>query len=854
MSPQSAIAHYRITGKLGEGGMGAVYRATDTKLNREVAVKVLPDDFAGDPDRLARFQREAQVLASLNHPNIAAIYGVEEKALVLELVEGSAPAGPMTQEQALPIVQQLIDALEYAHEKGVVHRDLKPANLKITPEGRLKVLDFGLAKALTGEVAQTDAANSPTMTMRATMAGVIIGTAAYMSPEQARGQVVDKRADIWSFGVVVYELLTGRPLFDGPTVSDTLALVLTKEIDFAAAPAEWRTLLRRCLERDARKRLRDIGDALPLVGSAEAAVPAAQNSRAKWLVGAIAAAALLTAGALAFIHFGEQAPRAEVMRFEIPAPPQVTLSNQISLSPDGRQLAFLAHKTGSPRQIWIRSLASVESRPLAGTEGAGNTFFWSPDSRFLVFEAAGQVKSLDVSSGTAQVWCTECPSFRGGAWNPDGVVLFTTNFNGLTRAKAPGEAGAPVDGGAAIRGSVAFLPDGKHYLYARQDGICAGSLDAPLRQEIRPLVPAGPRRFAYARSSTGRGFILFERSGTLLAQTIDTDRLVTIGGAVTVASAVTDFSVSDTGVLAYRSGTGDASGSQLVWYDRKGAAGAQVGPPSSWGDISISPDGKTVLTDRSENNSGAKAWSGDLARGVFSRLITGATHETGPLQLPDGRTVFSYRAQGSPGDLYAIGAGQPELWFRSEDVKHPNGISPDGKYLIYDDHTATAHQDLFVVAIPAPGMAAQKPIPFLATPADETFGQFSPDGRWVAYSSDETGRREVYVREFLPNAVPAAGARKWLISTDGGDKPRWARNGKELYFLSPSGKLMATPVKTAPQFEPGIPAALFEVSVTGFAPYDVAADGRFLVNTPAPSGGDSSTPITVVLNWTAGLR
>jgi serine/threonine protein kinase/Tol biopolymer transport system component len=861
MTPASQIAHYRITTKLGEGGMGAVYRATDTKLNREVAIKILPKEFSGDPDRFARFTREAQVLASLNHPNIAAIYGVEEHSLILELIEGPTLAeriaqGPISLAEALPLVQQFVEALEYAHERGVVHRDLKPANLKITPEGRLKVLDFGLAKALAAEAAAPDPKYSATVTMHATMAGAILGTAAYMAPEQARGHTVDKRADIWAFGAILYEMLTGRALFDGPTVSDTLALVLTKEVDFASAPPEVRVLLRRCLERDARKRLRDIGDSLPLIDSAPPATAAAPGkSRTAFVLGALAVAGLLAAGALAFLHLRERPPDAELFRFEIPTPPTAVMGQTLSLSPNGRQLAFTARKLGGVRQIWIRRLDALESRALPGTESTGNSLIWSPDSRFLMYAALGQVRKVDVSSGASQVVCSGCPAIQGGAWNAGGLVLFTTSFSGLVKVPVSGESAVPVQGGAAIRGSIAFLRDGRRFLYSSQNGIYVGAADAPFRDDARPILSTGDLRFAYAQTSGEHDHILFERSGALLAQAIDKDKLALVGTPVTVASEVTAFTASNTGVLAYRSGSISGAGNRLIWYDRTGTPGPQLGPSAAHSGVAaFSADGKSVLVDRAEPDGTYRGWIGDVARGVFSRIGTEAINEAAPIPLPDGRIVVSHTMKGGQSDLYVLGAGQPEAWVQSPNVKHANDVSPDGRYLIYDDHNGAPRQDLWVLRIPPPGTAPEKPIPFLATAADETFGQFSPDGRWVAYSSDETGQREIYVREFLPTANPAAGAKKWLVSVGGGDKPRWAKNGKELFYLSPGSKMMAVPVKTAPQFEPGIPVALFDVIASGFSPYDVSADGRFLINTPPPPGGESNLPIVVVLNWTAGLK
>ena len=481
MTPESCIAHYRIVSKLGEGGMGEVWRATDTKLNREVAIKVLPAAFASDPERMARFHREALVLASLNHPNIAAIYGVEERALIMELVPGPTLAdriaqGDLAPDEALSIARQIAEALEYAHERCVIHRDLKPANIKITPEGRVKVLDFGLAKAVGATTTPDDAPaailiSSPTLTMQGTQLGVIIGTAAYMAPEQARGLAVDKRADIWAFGVVVYEMLAGRRMFEGQTISDTLAAVLRADVDWAALPAglpaNILVLLRRCVERDIRKRLRDIGDARleleqPVAFRRWAALP--------WIVAAVFAVAAL--GVIVFPLHRAAAP-APLMRFSIPPPPQSTFSNWLALSPDGRHLAFSATGADNVNRLWVRSLDSLSSRPLAGTEGVNSSsFFWSFDSRFVAFQLAEKVKKIDIAGGLPQTLC-EAPWFMlGGAWNADGVILLGNNTGPLMRISSAGGTATPVTRKETSRGELyhtdpVFLSDGKHFLYFR---------------------------------------------------------------------------------------------------------------------------------------------------------------------------------------------------------------------------------------------------------------------------------------------------------------------------------------------------------------------------------------------------
>ena len=444
LSEGSHLGHYQVLSLLGKGGMGEVYRARDTKLKRDVAIKVLPEDVARDPERLARFQREAQVLASLNHSNIATIHGVEERALVMELVEGDSPKGPMPVEEVRKLASQMAAALEYAHDKGIIHRDLKPANIKVTPDGVVKLLDFGLAKAFSNQKEPSASSeNSPTITMQATQAGIIIGTAAYMSPEQARGKTVDKRADIWAFGVVVYEMLTGQRLHKGETVTDTLASVLKEEPDWDKVPAQFRPLLRRCLEKDPRKRLRDIGDAMPLVTEGQSDSLQAETARTSKLPWAVAALFALAALAVAVIHFREKPAAATVTRYQIRLPENVnfTSSGSFTLSPDGQHIAFSAVAPGNPPRVWIQDLDALEARVLSETFTGPNPppFFWSPDSRFLVYsENSPKLKKVDVQTGALQDISEKPTPPVGGSWNASGTIIFGSTNTGLWRVDAAG--------------------------------------------------------------------------------------------------------------------------------------------------------------------------------------------------------------------------------------------------------------------------------------------------------------------------------------------------------------------------------------------------------------------------------
>jgi Tol biopolymer transport system component len=906
---------YEITAPIGEGGMGQVYLATDTTLGRQVAIKILPDAFAADADRLARFEREAKTLASLNHPHIAAIYGFEKSAgthaLVMELVEGEdlsqrIARGTIPLDDALLIARQIAEALEAAHEQGIIHRDLKPANIKVRTDGTVKVLDFGLAKAMEPAAGSSPSmSKSPTITTPAmTRTGMILGTAAYMSPEQAAGKATDKRADIWSFGVTVWELLTGQRLFDGETISHTLADVLRAEIDFGKLPLDTppgiREMLRRCLDRDTRSRLRDIGEARvaiqkyltnPASAGVTYAAPSPAAGKTSWLTAAafgVAAVAIASATWLAFVHFRERPPVTATVRFQIPPLEATTFGTTGVLSPDGRRIAFEAPGPDGRSLLWVRSLDAVEARSLPGTEGASPGPFWSPDSRSLAFGVngfPGRLKKVDASGGAPQTLCEYDGGYREGAWNAEGVILFGALSTGLLRVSDSGGQASPVTKIDVSRQEIqhagpTFLPDGRHFLYHRASrvpenrGIYLGALDAtPENQSTARLLTTDSDPVFVPSSSSSDGFLLFLREGSLLAQAFD-GRSQLGGGAIPIAEDVGNtgsygwFSASATGSLAFRTGRTASATIELLWVDRQGKRVGQFGPRLEYGDhgVQLSPDGKRVVVTKGEANrfsgavgstQGSRAWIAELSRAIFSRLNAGEGTEGAPAVSPDGHIAFSSTLNGAIGDLYwmpAGGVGAPEpLLVKSSTVKHPNGFSPNGQFLIYDDHSAQ-RQDLWILPIEPSPSGERKPIPFLVTQADETFGQFSPDGKWIAYSSDESRRREVYVQGFAPDRVPAAAGGKVQISTAGGDKPRWRRDGKELYYIAPDRKMMAVPVKLGPPFEPGVAVPLFETRVVGFRPYDVGADGRFLLYTPTEAGAPASSPVTIVLNWQAGLK
>jgi Tol biopolymer transport system component len=892
------LSHYRITAALAAGGMGEVYRATDTKLGREVAIKVLPSEVTQDPERLSRFRREAHLLAALNHPHIAAIHGLEEADakpfLVLELVEGEdlkarLERGAIPVDEVLEIAKQIAEALEEAHNKGIVHRDLKPANVKVTPDGKVKVLDFGLAKAWTGEATEgspssASMSQSPTLEHSGTAAGVILGTAAYMSPEQARGKAVDKRGDVWAFGVLMWEMLTGLALFTGDTLTDVIAAVLTKEPDLdvlpAGTPRAVRRLLSRCLRKDPRTRLPDIGAARLdlqelLAGTAEETGAEAGGSvstapeirRLARHRGVWAAVALVSAGLaalVAILYFTEVPEPRPAAHFVLDLPDDMSFGEVdfTAVSPDGRQVAFAGVSSDGSRRLWIRPLGSPEARPLAGTDGAESPF-WSPDGKSIAFSAAGDLKKLTLSGGTVQRICSLPDAGAGlGTWNTEGTIVFSSGMRvaSLFSVSSAGGEAKPLTTHDESRGETShwlpwFLPDGHHFLFdiastqEESAGVHVASIDAP--EQRQRLLPGGTRVIHAS------GHLLFVREGTLFAQPFDPGSLGMSGEPVPVAENVSHFSAwrdwgrfsaSPSGVLAYRT-TGERSNVQLAWVDRKGEQLAPVGEPGPYHQIALSPDGRRVAVEILDTEGGWDLWMIDVSRGVASRLTSDPAIERDPVWSPDGQEVVYRVSSGRDHSLFRKGLrGEPASpvpggsGAKGERVT-PESWSSDGKTLLYRRIDGST-----VWALPLEGGGEAEVILNLEFRLDEP--QISPDGRWLAYTSEESGEWEVYVQPFRRSG------ERVRVSLEGGGQPKWRGDGKELFYAAPDGQLMALDVGEGTAGpEVSLPTALFEVGDfnPGDDDYGVSADGqRFLVKVPVEE--DVEARIHVVLNWPSLLK
>ena len=881
LAPGSKFGSYEVVSELGAGAMGEVWRARDARLAREVALKVLPESLAQDRERLQRFEREAQVLASLNHPNIAAIYGVEESqgatALVLEIVEGPTlderiAQGPMPIDEAVAIARQIAEALEYAHERGVVHRDLKPANVKLSPDGRVKVLDFGLAKAIAPDTSgRSDSAISPTITSPAMMTGIgmILGTAAYMAPEQASGKPVDKRADIWAFGVVLWEMLTGKRLFDDATISDTLAAVLRAPVEWdtlpPSTPAGVRRLLKRCLDRDPKKRLRDIGEAKialdtlgsepePVAASAVSAPPPRSLARAIVWATAIAVAAVAVTAIVGFMN----APSADkpVARFVVPVPDGISEIRWPRLSPDGTMIAFQGRGASGKFSIWIRPVDAFDARELPGTEGAARPW-WSPDNRYIAFFVGGQLKKIAPSGGPAQLIC-EGSAGADGAWGISGTILFDGRaIDPIHRVEASGGQASETSKPDASKGEAGhawpyFLPDGKHFVFLatsntpqKKGMLKIGSLG---ESSSTPLIPSS------SRAEYANGYLLYLIDGTLVAHRFDPDKLALSGEPVPLAENIINdangaaaFSTSSTGSLVYMSGL-TAGGSSLVWVDRAGKELEAIGEPAGYRDVALSPDGTRLAYGLADLRGGSEdIWIRDLKRGVASRFTFGSGVELWPVWSPDGSQIaFASDASGSV-DMYvkaANGAGdERKLVSDPGGPVGPSSWSRDGRWIATLFLPAARRMQIKMFPMQGDGKLA----PYSTGEATYGSAMISPDGRYLAYFSSESGTREVYVQ-----TLPIGGG-KWQISSGGGDSVAWRADGTELFYKTLSDDFVAVSVTTGARFEPGQAKTLFRRGVdknTGTAintRWVVTADGqKFLLNASRETHGN---PFSIVLNW-----
>ena len=906
----SRFGSFEVVSPLGAGGMGEVYQARDTRLNRSVALKVLLELTANDPEHVARFKREAQVLASLNHPNIAAIYGFEEAnsvhALVLELVEGPTLAdriakGPIPLEDALPVALQIAEALEAAHELGIVHRDLKPANIKVSDQDVVKVLDFGLAKAINPDLSRADVSQSPTLTVASTRAGMILGTAAYMAPEQARGKAVDRRADVWAFGCVLFEMLTGRRAFEGEVISETIAAVLRGEPDWNALPSSTpraiRQLLRRCLVKDPRERLQAIGDARleikeALTGRDEAsfltAAPSPLANPRPGVIVAVAAVAAILAGSAAWLL--KPAPIATplvtrsllgIQPFDrrSPAPAGETRvpitrrdRTSIALTPDGRMLVIRA-LGDITEQLWVRSLDKLETTPLAGTEGADSPFI-SPDGAWVGYRDGAELKKVPITGGVASSIARipgegAAPRIYGASWGRGDVIVFATS-DGLWQVGAGG--GEPrrltTIADKEYRHTLPHvLPDGRAALYTittapfRWDDarIVVRSLDGG---EPKALIENGadPRYVA-------SGHIVFVRSTTMMAVPYDLDRLEVTGSPVALVEGVmqtvragntaTDsgaaqIAVSSTGRLVYATGGPEPeTPSALVWVDRNGKIEPLSLMEQQYGAPRIAPDGRRIAVSATGTG---RIWMHDLQRGGLTTVTAANEVAIWSIWSPDGQRI-AYTASGFDLSLRsADGAGAPDVLHSSRGFPTPSSWSSDGRLIALVDRTPTTLDDIWIQELADPKRPRR---PFVQTPASEFFPEFSPDGKWLAYSSNESGRIQVYVQPY-----PGPGPRV-QISTDGGSAPAWTSNGAEIVYIAPAGRqtsnVMAVAAKaSATGFSVDTPRKLFEgrFSLTGpTRGYDVTPDGRrFLMVQPRDAPPQPPVELVLVENWFEELK
>ena len=875
------IGPYEIVASIGAGGMGEVYRARDTRLDRAVAIKILPALFAADADRVARFEREAKTLALLNHPNIAAIYGIETgptsslNALVMELVEGPTleemihgagtawperSRGPMPAAEVIPIARQIAEALEAAHEQGIVHRDLKPANVTVRPDGTVKVLDFGLAKALDPGGGAVEQMNSPTLTARATQLGIVVGTAAYMAPEQAKGKPVDRRADIWAFGVMLHEMLTGQRLYGGETAPETLAHVIASDPNLTtlppSTPPRLRDLIARCLVKDPKARLRDIGEARLALADTSAAAPAAgltaapsRTSRLPW---GIASAMLLAALAFATLWWRDAQQQSSPLNASIDSPPGTILGGSFALSPDGTRLVLQAYQEDTGRgSLWMRDMVTGNLTQLRQTDGA-NTSFWSPDGRQIAYFADGKLKKLDLQNGVVQV-LAEAPTPRGGAWSSEGRIVFAGEFRaGLQIVDAKGGAAAPL---TALQGEErshrwpAFLPDGRHLMFLVQRAEGGSRNDTSTIEVVR--ADGSERRTLLAANSSPLfappGFLMFWKEGVLYGQVIDPDSANPHDVPFVVANDVSydnnemaRVSVSATGRLVYM--TGQSRGRvTMEWLDRDGRRTATAAPAADVNcGFALSPDNTRLAVGITPTGATTcDQWVYDLDRGTPMRLTFDEAAKYSPLWSRDGGTLFL----GSDQNIVkrpADGSGKQEIVFTGRSIE-PLDFSRDGSWMLLSAVNEKTADDLLRL-----DLATKKVTPVLASPFAEYDAALSPDDRFVAYVSDRSGSEEVYVS-------PVGGDGLWQVSSAGGVVPRWHPNGRELFYVQSPDRLMSVEVLPGTSFKTSASKVQFRAPFAApYATYEVTADGRFIAQ--LSDERQQHRLLTVVTDWRAALK
>ena len=883
LTPGTLLGPYEIQAAIGSGGMGEVYRARDTRLKRDVAIKILPDHFAQDPERLARFQREAELLATLNHPHIAQIYGLEDRALVLELVEGPTLAdrikmGPIPVDEALAIALQMTEALEAAHERGIIHRDLKPGNIKLTGDGKVKVLDFGLAKAVAdhGRAHSSQPLSmSPTITSPAmTMGGVILGTAAYMSPEQARGNPADKRSDIWAFGCILFEMLSGRPVFEGDTVSDILAAVLRTDPTWSALPQNTPVtcvrLIRRCLARDRVNRLADIADArlelLDAVANIGHSEPARHKVTTTRVPALIAGTAAIVAAAIAIAAFTRPAPAVVTpMRFTIVTPPTQPIlaadaaGRRFALSPDGQQIVY-ATQAG----LYVRTLNQLAPVPLRGADFPyTRSIFFSPDGRWVGFGAAGELKKVPITGGPAITICRVPGNGRGATWLPDGTIVFAARSHGLMRVAASG--GEPEvlttlapENGEGLHGYPSAVPGRNAVLFTisnlQLDSSSVAVFDLDNRS-TQVLIKGGS-----SAQFVEPGYLIYSLAGTLMSARFDASQLKVLGDPVPVVEGVvtkvvggSEFDISQ-GTLVYVPGGPGGTpldSATLVWVDRQGREEPLGVPDHEYRYPRLSPDDSRIAVDALDLD--RDIWLWEFESQTLRRLTFGSAQDQSPVWLPDGRHIVFASGRDGGMSLYSQdthGGGKAQRLTTSPNVQASYSATPDGTSVIFRSMESATGVDLSLLQT-----RNREITPLIRTPFHDNNGEVSPDGRWMAYESNESGRFEVYVRPF-----PATESAVYQISTEGGTLPAWGRDGRELFYIDADQAMVSVPVQTGTTFRAGRSTKLFDASpYSGRSQsrmFDVARDGKRFLMTKSIVGGSSATPanMVVVLNWLEELR